>query len=334
MNINELLSQLEVKRYSGYFKCRCPKCGQLSAYFYKDNLDAIENKEQEKLIIHCNRLNKCGKTSVIDVECTGVLNMPKLNENVLEISEKGKNILNWMAFIEGKDGNTWPGFDFDYRGIKNELLKEARIIYLREGLLQFMKEKRSMFSKRFFETGFAYENRDLLIPIFNEEGTQVDRYLLRDRYRRCKPKELQLRLNPEGNEIWNLHDLKKDKKIYFVTEGVWDGLSILQADPSVGVLSLPGVKKCMKLIDYLKQHKELWKELSFVVCFDLDKAGEKYSIKFLHQLKILGITSARLNLRECEDVNQLLETDPSILAEEIENAKDRIERKLERKNQK
>lgn len=334
MELNKLLSTLNVKPYREYFKCRCPKCGQLSAYFYRDNLEQIEKKEQNQLIIRCNRLNKCGKISVIDVECTIELSMPKLNENILEISEKGKNILNWMAFIEGQDGNTWPGFDFDYRGIKNQYLKEARIIYLKEGLLQFMKEKKSMFSKRFFDTGFAYESRDLLIPIFNEEGTQVDRYLLRDRDRKCKPKELQLRLNPNGNEIWNLHELKKGKKIYFVTEGVWDGLSILQSDQSVGVVALPGVKKCMKLIDFLKQHNELWKELSFVVCFDLDKAGEKYSIKFLHQLKILGITSARLNLRGAGDVNELLLASPLALSEEIRRAKKRIERKLERKNQK
>lgn len=334
MEVNQILSELCVKEYQDYYKCKCPKCGETSAYFYKDNLKLIESKEQSKLIIHCNRLNKCGKTTVIDVECESEIKIPKLNKDVLEISDKGKEILNWMAFMEAPDSNTWPGFDFDYRGIKNQLLKEARIVYLREGLLQFMKAKKSMFSKRFFETGYAYENRDLLIPIFNEDGTQVDRYLLRDKSQKSKPKELQLRLNQNGNEIWNLHDLKNGKKIYFVTEGVWDGLSILQADPDVGVVSLPGVKKCMKLIEYLKKHSELWKDLSFVVCFDLDKAGEQYSIKFLQQLKILGITSARLNLRGAKDANELLETSPFTLIEEVRHAKDRIQKKLERKNQK
>lgn len=329
MDVNELLTQLQVKQHKGYFTCRCPKCGQKSGYFYRDNLESIQNKESRKLIIHCNRLNKCGRNSVIDVDTTDKFEIPKLNDDALEISPKGKEILNWMAFIKGSDGNTWPGFDFDYRGISNQLLKEAHIIYLREGLLEFMKAKKSMFSRRFFETGYAYQERDLLIPIFDEEGKQVDRLLLRDRHRRCQPKELQLRLNTDGNEIWNLHDLMKGKKYYFVTEGVWDGLSILQADPTVGVLSLPGVKKCRKLIEYLRKHTDLWDELNFIVCFDLDKAGEKYSEKFLRYLKIFGIPSASLNLRGNKDVNEMLETDPKTLKKEIRNAKDRINKKIE-----
>lgn len=330
MNINDLFSQLNVKRYKGYYKCKCPECGRQSAYFYEDDFEKTKSSKK-KLVIHCNRLNHCGKTSYLDVDGTEEIKLPELKKDMLEISEKGKEILNYMAFIDGSNGDTWPGFDFDYRGIRNSLLKEARIVYLKDGLLHFMLERKSMFSNRFFETGYAYEHRDLLIPIFNEEGNQVDRYLLRDKERKSKPKELQLRLHPEGNEIWNLHELKDGKQIFCVTEGVWDGLSILQVDSSVGALSLPGVKKCMKLIEYLKQHKELWKTLSFIVCFDLDKAGEQYSIRFLHELKILGITSARLNLRGADDVNQLLEASPDALKGEIALAKERIERKLKKK---
>ena len=57
LDLLELLSELEIRKKSGYYILRCPECGKKEAY--------IPNKPTLKPVIVCNRRNKCAYVSSI-----------------------------------------------------------------------------------------------------------------------------------------------------------------------------------------------------------------------------------------------------------------------------
>lgn len=304
MDINTKLEELEARNHGDYWIVRCPVCGRKEAYIYRDDVIKHQKNSKFKIPIRCNRLNKCGKTSYI--EDVDIKNIPKvLDEDIIGISQNGINKLNALVHLS----HCLNGFDFDWRGISNKTMKANGVIYLRNGLLNFMKTHgKNEYHKRFYSK--SYEDRTLIFPIKNYQG-DCERLLLRstlshdDKYK----KEIGMRLVKHSSEVWNRKDLiSPNISTVFVTEGVPDGLSIKEVNQNNGVVSLPGVKKYKQLIKEIKAHEES-RSKKYIVSFDNDDAGIKYIEKLSLEFNKLGINYDFFDLNGYKDLNEFLQKD-------------------------
>lgn len=309
MKLDDYLNDMNAVYRGEYYTVRCPICGKKEAYIYLDDIKKNQKDPNHKISVRCNRLNKCGKTTYIDEELKINDEMIKnvKNQEKAAIGEEGIKVLQNLVDI----GHLLKGFDFDIRGIKNKILKKYKILYLQNGWDNFLKGK--MFAYKYDEK-YLYKSRDILIPILNSNG-EVQRFLLRSTNPELPKKEIQVKLIPKAAEVWNVSDLlNEDKKIIFVTEGVYDALSIVSIldersfDYSdIGIVSIPGVKKYNKVIQIIEQNIEQYRDKTIVIAFDNDKGGEVYKEKMIERLRKLGIHFAILDLYEHKDANDFLE---------------------------
>ena len=229
------------------------------------------------------------------------LNLPtpkssiQINNRGIELIEKFINYSLFSINCNYKD------FDFDIRGISNETLKNNGIFYYSK---KFESIVDSNLGKKCFSDKYRikeYKNRDIFIPILNYEN-KVERILLRSKEQgEQKKKEIQLKLKDRSIEIWNIKALINKEKYVFITEGVYDALSIKDVDPNVDALSLPGVRKYKKLVK--------------------EKAGHEYAKKLEMELKNRNLRVSILDLRQYKDVNDFLQKNRLSLILSIKKAK-------------
>ena len=303
MNIETVLQKLNAKDHGYYWIVKCPECGHHEAYIYKDDVKKHRDNPKFKIPIRCNRLNKCGKTSYLENVNIGEIPEEKTEKNI-GIKERGIEKINCLSHLS----RYLTGFDFDWRGISNQTLKDNGVIYLRKGLISFMRScGNDVFDKRFFKS--TYENRNLIFPIksYNDE---CERLLLRSTMDLGEgKKEINMRLVKDSSEVWNRKDLiSPDISTVFITEGIPDGLSVKEVNQNYGVVALPGVKKYRQLLKEIN-HNEIAMKKQYVLCFDNDEAGLKYAGKMIEQFEKKSISYECFNLHGYKDMNDFLQAD-------------------------
>lgn len=278
MNIEEVLKSLGARNCGDYFIMYCPKCGRKEAFCYIDDIQKWNDNHKHRIPIRCNRLNKCGEVTYLNDFFTDETVMKEIiikEKNPIQMSHDGVVLLQtYCKYVtEALHGNT-NKFDFDMRGLSNSTLKKYGIIYNKDTFQHLINQAGT---KKYFGDKYRHKNyhdRDIIIPIFNKEGI-AERLLLRSTYRKADDykKEIQVMLIKRGIEIWNIKDLYSDSPTLFVTEGVYDALSIKEVCPNAAVVALPGVKKYKQLLRIMKKDNI---KKNIVFCFDGDEAGQEY----------------------------------------------------------
>lgn len=317
LQINDKLKDLNATFKGDYWIVCCPTCGHKEAFIYLDDVEKAKENPKYKIPIRCNRLNKCGaKNYLEDIQ---IEEIPKIStQDIIGISENAIIKINSLA----KLNHLLIGFDMDWRGISNNTLKQNGIIYLRKGLIDFMKScGKNAFDEKFFLKR-CYQDRDLIIPIQDYDGN-CQRLLLRSTKTLDDNmhKEISMRLYKKTSEVWNRKDLI-DPEIHciFATEGVPDGLSIKEVSQNIGVISLPGVKKYKQIFKEIDTHKNELKDKKIIIAFDNDDAGKKYMEKFQEGLEERNIPFETFNLCGYKDMNEFLQADRTLFFEEVEKA--------------
>lgn len=96
--------------------------------------------------------------------------------------------------------------------------------------------------------------------------------------------------------------------IYYVTEGIYDALTLLDRDAPANVICLNSIKNLDKFIDDIKSDWN-YKRYIFIIALDNDKRGKKSSEKLIEVLKNNNIRYSYfrelIDNPDCKDVNEL-----------------------------
>lgn len=314
MDINDELRNLDASLKGDYWICRCPTCGRREAYIYVDDVKKAKTNKGFRIPIRCNRSNKCGATNYLNSVDIGKI--PEVKEkDIIGVSSEGIERIENLAYFN----DLIVGYDISWRGISNKTLKENGIIYYPRGFQSFIKNApKGAFADKFFIKK-CYQNRNIMIPIKDYDGKCV-RLLLRNTERPVDDdlKEIGMRLVGKSSEIWNRKDLiDPGMPLIWVTEGVPDGLSIKEAAPETGVVSIPGVRKYRQLIKEIENHMEICKKKTFILCFDNDTAGICYEKKLIERLEELDISWIKFTPSNFKDMNEYLQEDTAGFKKEI-----------------
>lgn len=326
---NHLMGLIDHGRY---FMTKCPKCGQLEAYIYKADVIKAQSNPSMKIHWRCNRQNNCGASGTFSLnELTG------LEEQTVEIDDStglsNKAVERLQSLYNLND--LIKGFDFDIRGISNEVLKENKVMYWPLGFQNFIEDSDGGQSDKKYQK-FIYKNRDLMFPIVDKNGN-LQRLLLRksekDLMKRTisltgnismfrlsntdknlsKQKEVQVRVKKRPvTEIFNLKDVYDlNIKYICICEGAYDALSIKEAAKQtglkeVGAIAIPGCRKIKKAIKDLANIPEM-KGKSVVIATDNDEAGLEAQKIGLSECKKASIPSFIFDLKTYNDLNEFLQ---------------------------
>ena len=307
MNIKEYLTNANAIDCGEYYILTCPKCHHREAYMYKDDIG-----KKKQIPIRCNRLNNCGEKTLLDTANIDIEENLELTEEERrkEYSRERARVVTpdgakYLSSIM-KSGSMLQGFDFDYRGISNKVLKKYNIVYLKEGWIFWLKRRdEKLFGKMYFSP--KYENRDILIPLYSING-ELDRILLRSKDKQVEPKEIQCRINKNGEEVFNIQALKSSAKNIFVCEGAFDALSIIEATGDNGEITavgLPGVGKWKKFLEVCKKTEEV-KDKNIIFCFDNDDAGKKYQSEAVEAFQKNNLNTFSYEIYSYNDCNDFL----------------------------
>lgn len=319
-SIYEYLQNNDGTDYGDYYLVRCPSCGKKEAYIYKE--DIIRNQKNPKYPIHirCNRLNKCGYEGIVeDLKAVASNNQQISNEtSQIKLGYKVIKLLDLMILNGSKHESNYLLENNKYRAISLETFMKYNVLILKDekneftNLLKRMpKEDKNFYvDKKYLSKN--YENRNVFLPIYSIEG-ELDRILLRSSYKSLSKKEIQVKLKNKAEEIWNIKDLDDTKSKIYVTEGVYDALSIIEcykdcdSMEKIGILSLPGVGKWKKIVNAIEKTGKNFSQTEFVLAFDNDEAGEKFVKPLEEALQNMQIKYSRLDLKKFKDCNEALQ---------------------------
>lgn len=329
MNVNEILQQLNARKMGSYFSCTCPKCGHHEAFVYISDINAHLEDSKKRIPIRCNRMEKCGQVTYMDElglddsqqSVTPVA--PIQSESRVEMTDDAIRALDCFFAMPPMVDHRRPVSS--YRGLSDETLKHYGVVFGSGACRTFVdmitsteNAKAAFYGKKY--TTRNYQERDVFLPIYDEDG-KLSRILLRtsDKSVKQDKKEIQVIIREGKPEIWNLHDLlDESKQTVFITEGAYDAMSIAQAldDDSVGVVSLPGVRKYRQVLRMVESHPEIASK-TFVLAFDNDVAGNKVVAKAMKAFKSKGL-DVRRYLPEAKDCNDALQQDAEAFRDSLE----------------
>lgn len=315
-DINDILKDLGARQQGDYYILYCPHCGKREAYCYISDMIKWQKDNKHLIPIRCNRLNKCGQISYLNdffdkEEMSQKFEIKE--ESPIQMSKEGITYLQKFCkyVIQDIHCNT-NDFNFDLRGISNQTLKDNGFIYYKGTFQKIIESKPELFGDKYRSAN--YLDRDIIIPIMNKDGI-VERLLLRSLNQKTKQKsykkEIQVMLKKRGMEIWNVKDIYNDsKEIIFITEGVYDALSILEVNdnPKVGVISIPGVRKYKQILQILHKFPK-GKEKTFVFALDNDLAGIETKKKAIKDFQENNIKTLEFHLKSFKDCNEFLQED-------------------------
>lgn len=160
----------------------------------------------------------------------------------------------------------------------------------------------------------AYE---YIIPVW--ENGKVVNCILRRNDSKSNDNAKTLNLKDVEVKLFNADYVKQSEKLIFITEGIFDCLSI----ECIGYKSmcLNSVNMASRLIDLIKNNIDTCKDTKFVLALDNDDKGEKATNKIMEQLKDLGIRSYALsfNCKGVKDINEWYLKDVNSLKNSLEN---------------
>ncbi|MED4717833.1 toprim domain-containing protein [Bacillus badius] len=299
-NIEDALMDLNASDKGRYFICTCPECEKPEAFIYKNNLNFIQ----------CNRQNECGarmlihfqenKKAVIRHQLTNTY--PSLTNQQANSLEMITKYLKHMQYrVENKN------LERGYRGLSRETTQSFLVDLSHPLLVKKMFEHgKELFPKSYQENDWMCK-RNLIFPIYGEEGT-VDRVLLRSSIDpSLEPKEIQLIVNPSKETRDFFVDVPMEAELVVIGESVLDAASFKEIDPAIGFYALTGAAKSKNLSNYLVKNDELVKEKKFIIAPDDDQGGWKAARAIVSALEAIDAdyqlftTPAKIN-----DPNQYL----------------------------
>lgn len=341
-----------------YYMIDCPVCGHHEAYVYKDEVIKAQ-KTGKPVHYHCNRQSKCGASGLLSLDSGSIAKFEVKIDKSTGISEAGLKRLQSLYDIN----YLVKGFDFELRGISNDILKENKVMYFPWGFQTYLYEADAGQSDEKYFKKSIYKDRDLMFPITDKNG-KLQRILLRKtgkplkrnikvngtirtiyipvkKHKNSKKerKEVQVRLIPDPvTEIFNLKDVyRPETRFVFLCEGAFDALSIKEAckyinmPEAVASLGIPGTKKTAKSIAELS-HISGIKQKRVILAFDNDEAGKEAIESGINECKKHNIPVSVFNPAPFNDLNEWLQKDKDgfvkafkkkIVAEEIKEARER-----------
>ena len=127
-------------------------------------------------------------------------------------------------------------------------------------------------------------------------------------------------LKPKGTyELFNLRAINSVNEPFFVVEGEFDALSVMEAGGQACALGSSG---SMKFLEYVKHNRP---EYPLILALDNDEAGREGSRKLAAELEKLGIEYAEISITgDCKDANELLIKDRNALIQNVKGAKENV----------
>lgn len=276
-SINDMLTDLNAQDRGRYFICTCPECQEQEAFIYKNNLNFIQ----------CNRENSCGERFLLQI---AEKNEEYTYQKQIE-QEKG------LTVVQAKQLDKFTeliqhflhhiqsdALDNGYRGLSRKTTTPF-IADFRDAGVSFMFEYAGGLIPKNYSTNYWMCQRNLVSPIFGEDG-RVDRILLRSSINPdIQPKELQLIINPSTNTRDFFVDIPKEAQQIVISEALLDGLSFREIDKNIGIMALTGSRKYRNLCAHIKEHAEQYQQHKFLVAMDDDVAGYKAAFEMVRCLE-------------------------------------------------
>ncbi|QNK89086.1 toprim domain-containing protein [Sporosarcina sp. resist] len=301
-SVEDALMELNAKDKGRYFLCTCPECKEQEAFIYKNNIGLIQ----------CNRESECGERLLLRYEENQMMpDLVKEEERGVLTRKQSEQLKKYTKVIELFVNNmSSDQLDESYRGLSRETTTPFIADFSNEkGVKRMFEFGRDLFPKDYSTNNWMCK-RNIMFPIFGEDG-MVDRVVLRSTIEPgIEPKELQLIVNPSRDTRDFFVDISDDGKIVVIGEALLDTLSFREIDKEVGVLALTGAAKTRKLCEYLVQHKEELKGKKFVLALDNDVAGRKATEKISRVLDDLKLTYQPFQFpSSINDANEFLNED-------------------------
>lgn len=277
-NIEEALADLNAKDKGRYFLCTCPECQQREAFIYKNNPSFIQ----------CNRDNQCGERMILHFEeKEEVHSFKTVQEEYPCLTTKQAQALDWMTrFMKHMQKHfESPTLDKGYRGLSKETAKPFIADLINEAYVQKMFEVgRELFPKD-YSTNEWMCKRNLIFPIYGDDG-HLERILLRSSIDpQIEPKELQLIMNPSKETRDFFVDIPNESDSLVISEAILDAASFREVDPDVGVMALTGSAKTRKLCKFIFENKALFQHKNIMLALDADEAGDKAAKEIVETLE-------------------------------------------------
>ncbi|MEC1177276.1 toprim domain-containing protein [Metasolibacillus meyeri] len=310
-SITDMLADLNAQDRGRYFICTCPECQEQEAFIYKNNLNFIQ----------CNRENSCGERFL------------------LQIAEKNEDYT-YQEEIEQKKGLTVgqakqlnqftelmhhflhhiqsDALDNGYRGLSRDTTTPF-IADFRDAGVSFMFEYAGDLLPKDYSTNYWMCQRNLVAPIFGEDG-RVDRILLRSSINPAiQPKELQLIVNPSNKARDFFVDVPEKVQTIVISEALLDGLSFREVDKEIGVIALTGSRKYRNLCSYLKEQASEYQDRKFLIAMDDDVAGYKAALEVAHCLEGMDMDYQLFSYPEAQkDANAFLVENPKRFERDVQ----------------
>lgn len=267
-NVEEMLNDLHADDRGHYYICQCPSCEKKEAFVYKNNPRQI----------NCNRAENCGERFLVSFDNQKDLEDVKLKQmqrTYPSLTKDQIKSLDWLqrALNHLDEFGVSEVLNQGYRGLSRETTKGFVVDFQNKNLVNLMFHKtHSLFNKDYRNNDFMCE-RNLVLPIYGEDG-HVERILLRSSINpNPKPKEIQLIVNPSKEARDFFVDVPDKAKTIVITEALFDGLSFREVDPDVGFIALTGSQKLRQVEKYLKENRSLLADKHIILAMDNDKAG-------------------------------------------------------------
>lgn len=158
--------------------------------------------------------------------------------------------------------------------------------------------------------GSGHKSARLVIPLNRQ--TYIGRAISAD-----VPKQYQKPFNKGGKpSIFNSDAIYAGADAVFVTEGIFDAMSVIEA--GCQAIALNSVSNCGKLIALLQQKRT---ESTLILCLDNDSAGQNAQSKLEKELQKLNISYIKANISGSrKDANEMLTADRSAFIDAVRKA--------------
>lgn len=319
--VTHMLEDLAAVNQGRYFLCKCPNCSRQEAFIYKNNINSIT----------CNRQNHCGFSGKIEYEKETVFDQSFSKKRVSTLTkEKQEQLDIFSRYIRFLQHNAEIQFLHDeseheettYRGLSKITTKPFILDVKKEPFVKYLYTRFNQLFKPEYVNNSYMTKRNILIPIFGDDG-MIDRLLLRSSIdHRENKKEIQLLFNDRENSKNHFSDIDNETNIIVIAESTLDALSFRELDKSVGVIGLIGNKVTGQVLDKLNEDRSFYKDKHIVLAFDNDKAGKETENVFIEELNKLQLSYSVFPFpHQIKDPNQFLQEDRKLFEEIYEDFK-------------
>lgn len=311
----EMEDTLQAKDRGRYLLCSCPDCDKKEAFIYKNNPN----------FIRCNRTNECGYKGFIKYGESGKTQNWSKEENKRignpMVAKDREYLTKMMDYIQ--NGTENPAFVQGYRGINENLIRDHGADMVSQKVVSTMFTRtKSLYDKDYSRMDRMTE-RNIVFPIKGEDG-KVDALMMRSSINpNTDPKEIQINIHPDPEKARDfIMDVTKEQKTVAIGESILDTLSLKEVDNSIGIIGLTGSQKTRKATEYITNNTDLFKDKSFFIATDNDKAGRDVALKLGYALEKEGLPFTNMKYQTKEkDPNEMLQKNRSQLEKAVHQGK-------------